>query len=102
LVNYNHRYRDHMSIPMTEHHAIVATSEIEDILKHIWAAAPGAPRPSEPLSNGVTRMNRQQAEALVIDLSRPSTPTGFCTFQPVIDGNACPSKNLSCHTCGSS
>ena len=101
-MNYNHRYRGHMSIPMTEHYANVAMSEIEDILKHVWVAAPGAPRPGEPLSNGVTRMNRQQAEALVIDLSRLSTPTGFCTSQPVIDGNACRLKNLSCHTCGSS
>ena len=101
-MNYNHRYRGHMSIPMTEHYANVAMSEIEDILKHVWAAAPGAPRPGEPLSNGVTRMNRQQAEALVINLSRLSTPTGFCTRPPVTDRCACPRKNLSCHTCGSS
>jgi hypothetical protein len=100
LVHYNRRYRGHMSIPMTEHHANVAMSEIENILKHVCVAAPGAPRPGEPPSNGVTRMNRSQAEALVIDLSRLSIPTGFCT-QPIIDGNAC-TWNLNCHNCGSS
>jgi hypothetical protein len=88
---------------MTEHYAKVTMSEIEDILRHVWIAGPGAPRPGELLSDGTTRMNRQQAEALVIDLSRHSTPAkgGFCTFQPVVDGNACP-WNLHCHHCDSS
>ena len=33
-------------------------------------------------------------------LSRRSTPAegGFCTFQPVVDGGACP-WNLNCHSC---
>jgi hypothetical protein len=35
-----------------------------------------------------------------VDLSRRSTPAegGFCTFQPVVDGGACP-WNLDCETC---
>jgi hypothetical protein len=35
-----------------------------------------------------------------VDLSRRATPAegGFCTFQPVVDGNACP-WNLDCHNC---
>ena len=100
-MHYNRRYLGHLSIPMTEHYAKVAMSEIEDILQHVWVAGPGAPRPGELLSDRVTRMNRQQAEALVIDLSRRSTPAGFCTFQPAVDGNACP-WNLNCHNCDSS
>jgi len=45
-------------------------------------------------------MDRRQAEALMIDLSRASTPTegGFCTYQPVVHGGACP-WNLNCHSC---
>ncbi|MEV8099621.1 hypothetical protein [Kitasatospora sp. NPDC085879] len=45
-------------------------------------------------------MTREQAEALAIDLSRHSTPAdgGFCTFQPVVNGDACP-WNLNCHNC---
>ncbi len=43
-------------------------------------------------------LTRAQAQALAIDLSRRSTPAegGFCTFQPVVDGGACP-WNLDCH-----
>src|SRR5262249_14021401 len=35
-----------------------------------------------------------------VDLSRRATPAegGFCTFQPVVDGGACP-WNLDCHHC---
>lgn len=38
--------------------------------------------------------------ALALDLSRRSTPTegGFCTFQPVVNGGACPWK-LNCENC---
>ena len=52
-----------------------------------------AVRPAAPLT-------REQAQALAIDLSRRSTPAdgGFCTFQPVVDGGACP-WNLDCHNC---
>jgi hypothetical protein len=50
------------------------------------------PAPGELLSSPLTPLNRGRAEALAIDLSRRSTPTegGFCTFQPVVDGGACP------------
>jgi len=45
-------------------------------------------------------MDRQHAETLMIDLTRASTPTegGFCTYQPVVGGGACP-WNLNCHDC---
>jgi hypothetical protein len=37
-------------------------------------------------------MNRLQVEALALDLSRRSAPAegGFCIFQPVVNGAACP------------
>ncbi|MFE2490256.1 hypothetical protein ACFXGR_44990 [Streptomyces mirabilis] len=45
-------------------------------------------------------MSREQAEALTIDLTRRSTPAdgGFCSFQPVVDGHACP-WNMDCRNC---
>jgi hypothetical protein len=45
-------------------------------------------------------MTREQAQVLAIDLSQRSTRAdgGFCTFQPVVDGGACP-WNLDCHKC---
>ena len=94
------RYLGHLSIAMTEHYAKVAMSEVEDILQHVWVAGPGAPRPGELLSAGTTGMSRQEAEALAVDLSRRSTPAegGFCTFQPVVNGQACP-WNLNCQGC---
>jgi hypothetical protein len=54
-------------------------------------------RPPRPTLIDLTR---EQAQALAIDLSRRSTPAegGFCTFQPVIDGGACP-WNLDCGNC---
>ena len=50
--------------------------------------------------DGTQPMTREQALALAVDLSRRSTPAegGFCTFQPVVDGGACP-WNLDCHNC---
>ncbi|MGH3285543.1 MAG: tyrosine-type recombinase/integrase [Streptosporangiaceae bacterium] len=95
------RYLGHVSDRMAEHYAKVAVSEIEDILQHVWVAGPGAASPGELLSSHVTPMNRLQAEALALDLSRRSTPAegGCCTFQPVVDGGACPWK-LNCEGCG--
>ena len=95
------KYLGHVSDRMAEHYAKVAVSEIEDILQHVWVAGPGAANPGELLSSHVTPMNRLQAEALALDLSRRSTPAegGFCTFQPVVDGGACPWK-LNCEGCG--
>jgi hypothetical protein len=64
----------------------------------------GSPGPAPPTraSYSPARSPRspRQAQALAIDLSRRSTPAqgGFCTFQPVVDGRACP-WNLNCHTC---
>jgi hypothetical protein len=75
-----------------------------DILNHVWIAGPGTANPGELLSNptmdNTTPMIREQALALAVDLSRRSTPAegGFCTFQPVVDGGACP-WNLDCHHC---
>ncbi|MEU2134177.1 hypothetical protein [Streptomyces sp. NPDC018352] len=45
-------------------------------------------------------MSREQAESMMIDLTRKSTPAedGFCTYQPVINGDACP-WNMDCHSC---
>jgi site-specific recombinase XerD len=94
------RYLGHVSDRMAEHYAKVAVSEIEDILQHVWVAGPGATNPGELLSSPLSPLDRHQAEALAIDLSRRSTPTegGFCTFQPVVDGGACP-FNLDCENC---
>ena len=94
------QYLGHVSEAMTEVYAKIALSEIEDVLQHVWVAGPGAANPGEVLSTGVTPMNRQQAHALALDLSRRSTPAegGFCTFQPVVAGGACP-FNLDCHNC---
>jgi hypothetical protein len=91
------RYLGHVSIRMTEHYAKVATSEIEDILQHIWVAGPAAANPGQLLSAPAIPMDRSQAEALMIDLSRASTPTegGFCTYQPVVSGDACPWNGAS-------
>lgn len=94
------RYLGQVSDRMAEHYAQVAVSEIEDVLQHVWVAGPGAARPGELLSSHLAPLDRHQAEALAIDLSRRSTPTegGFCTFQPVVDGGACP-FNLDCENC---
>jgi integrase len=94
------RYLGHVSDRMAEHYAQVAVSEIEDVLQHVWVAGPGAANPGELLSSPLDHLDRRQAEALAIDLSRRSTPTegGFCTFQPVVDGGACP-FNLDCENC---
>ena len=61
--------------------------------RHTPAPARCCPGPATPIT-------REQAQALAIDLSRRSTPAegGFCTFQPVVDGGACP-WNLDCHNC---
>ncbi|WP_055631776.1 tyrosine-type recombinase/integrase [Streptomyces griseoruber] len=94
------RFLGHISNRMAEHYAKVAVSEIEDVLQHVWVAGPGTARPGEVLSSGTTPLDRHQAEALALDLTRRSTPAegGFCTFQPVVDGAACP-WNLNCHSC---
>ncbi|AEV81195.1 Transposase B [Actinoplanes sp. SE50] len=94
------RFLGHVSNRMTEHYAKVAVSEIEDVLQHVGVSGPGAARPGEMLSTGTTPLDRHEAQALALDLTRRSmlAEGGFCTFQPVVDGGACP-WNLNCHTC---
>jgi hypothetical protein len=60
----------------------------------------GTASPGQLLAGDAAPLSREQAQALAIDLSRRSTPAegGFCTFQPVVDGGACP-WNLDCHNC---
>ena len=70
------------------------------MLQHVWVAGPGAARPGELIAGPAPPLPAGQAQALAISLSRRSTPAegGFCTFQPVVDGGACP-WNLDCHNC---
>jgi hypothetical protein len=94
------RYLGHVSDRMAEHYVQLSHSDLEDVLQHVWVAGPGTPSPGTLLSGPATPLTRAQAQALAIDLSRRSTPAdgGFCTFQPVVDGGACP-WNLDCHNC---
>ncbi len=66
----------------------------------MWVAGPGTANPGELLTTDTVPLTREQAQALAVDLSRRSTQAegGFCTFQPVVDGGACP-WNLDCHNC---
>ncbi len=86
---------------MAEHYVHLTQTDLEDVLQHVWVAGPGAARPGELISGPAAPLSAEQAQALAIDLSRRSTPAegGFCTFQPVVDGGACP-WNLDCHNCG--
>jgi integrase len=94
------RYLGHVSDRMAEHYIQLSHSDLEDVLQHVWVAGPGAASPGTLLSGPATPITREQAQALAVDLSRRSTPAegGFCTFQPVVDGGACP-WNLDCHNC---
>jgi integrase len=94
------RYLGQISDRMAEHYVHLSNSDLEDVLQQVWVAGPGAANPGELLNGTVSPMTREQAQALAIDLSRRSTPAegGFCTFQPVVDGGACP-WNLDCHNC---
>lgn len=94
------RYLGHVSDRMAEHYIHLSHSDLENALQHVWVAGPGAPVPGQLLAGDVIALTRQHAEALAIDLSRRATPAegGFCTFQPVVKGHACP-WNLDCHGC---
>ena len=94
------RYLGQVSERMAEHYVHLTHSDLEDVLQHVWVAGPGTANPGELLTGERTPLTREQAQALAIDLSRRSTPAegGFCTFQPVVDGGACP-WNLDCHNC---
>jgi integrase len=93
-------YLGQVSERMAEHYVHLSNSDLEDVLQQVWVAGPGAANPGELLTGDTTAMSREQAQALAIDLSRRSTPAegGFCTFQPVVDGGACP-WGLDCHNC---
>ena len=94
------RYLGQVSDRMAEHYVHLSHSDLEDVLQYVWVAGPGAARPGELISGPAAPLSRKQARALAVDLSRRSTPAegGFCTFQPVVDGGACP-WNLDCN-CG--
>jgi integrase len=94
------RYLGQVSDRMAEHYVHLSNSDLEDVLQQVWVAGPGTAKPGELLHGTEGSMTREQARALAIDLSRRSTPAegGFCTFQPVVDGGACP-WNLDCHNC---
>ncbi|MET7605139.1 tyrosine-type recombinase/integrase [Streptomyces avermitilis] len=95
------RYLGQVSEAMAEHYVHLSNIDqrLEDALNAIWVTGPGAPEPGLLLS-GSEPMSREQAEAMMIDLTRKSTPAegGFCTFQVVVDGGACP-WNMDCHNC---
>ncbi|MEU4955716.1 site-specific integrase [Streptomyces lavendulae] len=95
------RYLGHVSNTMAEHYVHLANTDpkLNDALNAVWVGGPGSSEPGILLSGGEP-MTREEAEALAIDLTRRSTPAegGFCTFQPVVNGDACP-WNLDCHNC---
>ncbi|MGH3123713.1 MAG: tyrosine-type recombinase/integrase, partial [Streptosporangiaceae bacterium] len=96
------RYLGHVSERMAEHYVHLSHSDLENVLQHVWVAGPGSASPGELLSGqAAAPLTREQAQAIAVDLARRSTPAegGFCTFQPVVDGGACP-WNLDCHNCG--
>ncbi|UXY25991.1 tyrosine-type recombinase/integrase [Streptomyces sp. HUAS TT20] len=85
------RYLGQVSERMAEHYTHLASTDprLEDALNAVWVAGPGSAEPGLLLS-GSEPMTREEAEALAVDLTRRSTPAegGFCTFQPVVDGDA--------------
>nr|WP_243876102.1 site-specific integrase [Streptomyces sp. 846.5] len=95
------RYLGQVSDAMAEHYVHLANTDpkLEQALNVVWVAGPGSAEPGLVLSAGED-MTREQAEALAIDLTRRSTPAegGFCTFQPVVNGDACP-WSMDCHNC---
>jgi integrase len=95
------RYLGQVSDRMAEHYVHLTHDDLEDVLQHVWVAGPGSANPGQLLAgDAATALTRAQAQALAVDLSRRSTPAegGFCTFQPVVDGGACP-WNMDCHNC---
>ncbi|MFJ4554440.1 tyrosine-type recombinase/integrase [Streptomyces sp. NPDC088817] len=95
------RYLGHVSDRMAEHYVHLSNSDLENVLEHVWVAGPGTAAPGELLAgNSSDALTKEQALAIAVDLARRSTPAegGFCTFQPVVDGGACP-WNLDCHNC---
>ncbi|MFF1717519.1 tyrosine-type recombinase/integrase [Streptomyces sp. NPDC058268] len=95
------RYLGQVSERMAEHYVHLANTDprLEQALQTLWVTGPGSDEPGLILS-GSEPMSKEAAEALAIDLTRRSTPAdgGFCTFQHVVDGAACP-FDLNCHSC---
>ncbi|MEU6493915.1 tyrosine-type recombinase/integrase [Streptomyces sp. NPDC046984] len=95
------RYLGQVSEAMAEHYVHIANTDpvLNAALEAVWVGGPGAAEPGILLAGGEP-LSRAEAEALAIDLTRKSTPAegGFCTFQPVVSGDACP-WNLNCHNC---
>lgn len=94
------RYLGQVSDRMAEHYVTITDSDLEGVLQTLWVAGPSASEPGRLLSTPQEPLNREEARNLAIDLSRRSAPAdgGFCTFQPVVKGSACP-WNLNCHGC---
>src|SRR5207244_5762286 len=86
------RYLGHVSDRMAEHYVHLTHSDLETVLQHVWVSGPGTASPGEFLAGTAAPLSQAEAQALAVDLSRRSTPAegGFCTFQPVVDGGACP------------
>ncbi|MET7437427.1 tyrosine-type recombinase/integrase [Streptomyces sp. NPDC005496] len=94
------KYLGQVSQRMAEHYAKVASSEIDDVLERVWVGGPGSANPGKLLVSPAEGLSKAEAEAMAMDLARRSTPAegGFCTFQPVVRGDACP-WNMDCHNC---
>ncbi|MDX2827989.1 tyrosine-type recombinase/integrase, partial [Streptomyces ipomoeae] len=94
------QYLGQISVRMAEHYAKVASSEVDDALERVWVSGPGSAEPGTLLASPAEHMTRAEAQALALDLARHSTPAegGFCTYQPVVRGDACP-WNMDCHNC---
>ncbi|MFB6816344.1 tyrosine-type recombinase/integrase [Streptomyces sp. NPDC056347] len=95
------RYLGQISEAMAEHYVHIANTDpkLNAALEAVWVGGPGAAEPGILLAGGEP-LSRAEAEALAIDLTRKSTPAegGFCTFQPVVSGDACP-WDMNCHNC---
>jgi len=95
------RYLGQVSERMAEHYVHLSHSDLENVLQHVWVAGPGTASPGALLAGeSAAPLTREQAQAIAVDLARRSTPAegGFCTFQAVVDGGACP-WNMDCHNC---
>jgi len=95
------RYLGQVSERMAEYYVHLSQSDLENVLQQVWVAGPGTANPGERLSGeAADSLTHEQAMTIAVDLSRRSTPAegGFCTFQPVVDGGACP-WNVDCHNC---
>jgi integrase len=93
-------YLGQVSDRMAEHYVHLSHTDLEQVLQQVWVAGPGTANPGELLTTDTTPLTREHAQAMAIDLSRRSTPAegGFCTFQPVVDGGACP-WGMDCQNC---